>query len=107
MEPRNQKVFLPLTAPPSDAQVDFEYTLANVNGQLRKVAFFAMVPQHGNACFVMAFQARMRGDVLEGGCLPEVATYYGILLGATGDWSMLNSLSNWPRGPICCRRKMR
>ena len=37
---KHQEVFVPLQHRPGEAQVDFGHALANVNGRLRKVAFF-------------------------------------------------------------------
>ena len=53
---RRQEVFVPLSHPPGEAQVDFGQALANINGKLRKVAFFVMSLPYSNAIFVMAFE---------------------------------------------------
>jgi transposase len=53
---KNQEVFVPLQHLPGEAQVDFGHALANVNGQLRKVAFFVMALPYSDATFVMAFE---------------------------------------------------
>lgn len=47
---------MPLLHRPGEAQVDFGHALANVNGQLRKVAFFVMALPYSDATFVMAFE---------------------------------------------------
>ena len=46
---KNREVFVPLLHRPGEAQVDFGHALANVNGQLRKVAFFVMALPYGDA----------------------------------------------------------
>jgi transposase len=48
---KNREVFVPLLHRPGEAQVDFGHALANVNGQLRKVAFFVMALPYGDAVF--------------------------------------------------------
>jgi len=50
-----KEVFMPLTQPPGEAQVDFGYALARIGGRLTKVAFFVMTMVHSDAMFVMAF----------------------------------------------------
>jgi len=47
---------VPLSHPPGEAQVDFGYALARMNGGLRKVAFFVMALPSSGAMFVMAFE---------------------------------------------------
>ena len=53
---KTQEVFVPLLHRPGEAQVDFGQALANVNGRLRKVAFFVMASPDSDATFVMAFE---------------------------------------------------
>jgi len=50
-----KEVFMPLTQPPGEAQVDFGYALAHMGGRLTKVAFFVMTMVHSDAMFVTAF----------------------------------------------------
>jgi transposase len=50
-----KEVFMPLTQPPGQAQVDFGYALARIDRRLTKVAFFVMTMVHSDAMFVMAF----------------------------------------------------
>jgi transposase len=45
----HREVFVPLSHPPGEAQVDFGYALANVAGRLRKVAFFVMALPHSDS----------------------------------------------------------
>ena len=63
---RQQEVFVPLVHPPGEAQVDFGYALAKVNGQLRKVAFFVMALPYSAAPFVMAFERECTETFWEG-----------------------------------------
>jgi len=63
---RNQEVFVPLVHRPGEAQVDFGHALANVNGQLRKVAFFVMALPYSDAPFVMAFERECTETFWEG-----------------------------------------
>ena len=63
---RNQEVFVPLVHRPGEAQVDFGYALAKVNGQLRKVAFFVMGLPYSDAAFVMAFERECTETFWEG-----------------------------------------
>jgi transposase len=51
---------------PGEAQVDFGYALAKVNGQLRKVAFFVMALPYSDAAFVMAFERECTETFWEG-----------------------------------------
>lgn len=51
----SKEVFMPLSQPPGEAQVDFGQALANFNGTLKKVIFFVMSMVHSDAMFVMAF----------------------------------------------------
>jgi transposase len=53
---RRQEVFVPLVHRPGEAQVDFGAAAVNVNGKLRKVAFFVMALPYSDAVFVMAFE---------------------------------------------------
>ena len=50
----NRAVYVPLKHPHGEAQVDFGFALANVMGELKKVAFFVMALPHSDAFFVMA-----------------------------------------------------
>ena len=46
--------------------MDFGQALANVNGQLRKVAFFVMALPYSDATFVMAFERECTETFWEG-----------------------------------------
>jgi transposase len=50
-----KEVFMPLTQPPGESQVDFGHALACIGGQLTKITFFVMSMVHSDAMFVMAF----------------------------------------------------
>jgi transposase len=50
-----KEVFMPLSQPPGEAQVDFGHALARIGGRLRKVVFFVMSLVHSDAMFVTAF----------------------------------------------------
>ena len=63
---KNQEVFVPLLHLPGEAQVDFGHALANVNGRLRKVAFFVMALPHSDATLVMAFERECTETFWEG-----------------------------------------
>jgi transposase len=61
-----REVFVPLSHPPGEAQVDFGYALANVAGRLRKLAFFVMALPHSDALFVQAFERECTETFWEG-----------------------------------------
>jgi transposase len=60
-----KEVFMPLTQPPGEAQVDFGHALARIGGELTKVAFFVMSLVHSDAMFVMAFPRECTEAFLE------------------------------------------
>jgi len=60
-----REVFMPLTQPPGEAQVDFGYALARIGGKLTKVAFFVMSLIHSDAMFVMSFPRECTEALLE------------------------------------------
>jgi len=60
-----KEVFMPLTQPPGEAQVDFGYALARIGGRLTKVAFFVMSLVQSDAMFVMAFPRECSEALLE------------------------------------------
>src|ERR1019366_9205681 len=63
---KTQAVFVPLRHRPGEAPVDFGHALANVNGQLRKAAFFVMALPSSDATFVMAFERECTATFWEG-----------------------------------------
>ena len=65
---RNQaprEVFMPLTQPPGEAQVDFGQAVACIGGRVQKVLFFVMSLIHSDAMFVMAFPRECTEAFLE------------------------------------------
>ena len=62
----HQEVFLPLSHPPGEAQVDFGEATANLNGQERKVALFVMTLPYSGAIFIQAFPRECTETFLEG-----------------------------------------
>jgi transposase len=52
----SQEVFMPLTHPPGEAQVDFGHALVKMNGVLRKICFFVMAVPYSDAFFVQAYE---------------------------------------------------
>jgi len=80
---KTQEVFVPLLHRPGEAQVDFGHAVANVNGRLRKVAFFVMTLPYSDATFVMAFERECTETFWEGhvrafeffGGVPKRITY--------------------------------
>ncbi|MDI9433141.1 MAG: IS21 family transposase, partial [Planctomycetota bacterium] len=51
-----QEVYMPLTHPPGEAQVDFGHALVKMNGVLRKICFFVMALPYSDAFFVRAYE---------------------------------------------------
>jgi len=60
-----KEVFMPLSQPPGQAQVDFGHALARIGGRLTKVVFFVMSLIHSDAMFVMAFPRECTEAFLE------------------------------------------
>jgi transposase len=60
-----KEVFMPLTQPPGEAQVDFGHAVARIGGRLQKVVFFVMSLVHSDAMFVMAFPRECTEAFLE------------------------------------------
>jgi transposase len=60
-----KEVFMPLSQPPGQAQVDFGHALARIGGRLTKVAFFVMSLVHSDGMFVMAFPRECTEAFLE------------------------------------------
>jgi transposase len=53
---RLKEVYIPLVHRPGEAQMDFGYALAKVNGVLRKVAFFVMSLPYSDAVYVQVYE---------------------------------------------------
>ena len=60
-----KEVFMPLTQPPGEAQVDFGQAVARIGGRMQKVIFFVMSLVHSDAMFVMAFPRECTEAFLE------------------------------------------
>jgi len=61
-----QEVFLPLSHPPGEAQVDFGEATIRLGGQETKVALFVMTLPYSGALFVQAFPRECTETFLEG-----------------------------------------
>ncbi len=66
LKSRKQEVFMPLIHRPGEAQIDFGFALVNINGELRKVAFFVMALPYSDAFFVQAFERECTETFWEG-----------------------------------------
>lgn len=53
---RLKDVYIPLSHRPGEAQMDFGYALAKVNGTLRKIAFSVMSLPYSDAVYVQAYE---------------------------------------------------
>jgi transposase len=62
----HQEVFLPLSHPPGEAQVDFGEATVKLNGFERKVALFVMTLPYSGAIFIQAFPRECTETFLEG-----------------------------------------
>jgi len=62
----HQEVFLPLSHPPGEAQVDFGEATIKLNGVDTKVALFVMTLPYSGAIFVQAFPRECTETFLEG-----------------------------------------
>ncbi|MEN9019159.1 MAG: hypothetical protein ABF370_01460 [Verrucomicrobiales bacterium] len=61
-----REVFVPLSHPPGEAQVDFGHALVNLNGTLTKCPFFVMTLPHSDAFFVQIFERECTETFWEG-----------------------------------------
>jgi transposase len=61
-----QEVFLPLSHPPGEAQVDFGYAYVEVAGELVQAALFVMTLPYSDAFFMQAFPRECTGAFQEG-----------------------------------------
>jgi transposase len=52
----SKEVYMPLTHPPGEAQVDFGHALVKMDGVLRKICFFVMALPYSDAFFVRAYE---------------------------------------------------
>ena len=62
----HQEVFLPLSHPPGEAQVDFGEATIRLEGQETKVALFVMTLPYSGAIFIQAFPRECTETFLEG-----------------------------------------
>jgi transposase len=60
-----KEIFMPLSQPPGEAQVDFGQAVARIGGRVQKVIFFVMSLIHSDAMFVMAFPRECTEAFLE------------------------------------------
>lgn len=63
---QTREVFLPLSHPPGEAQVDFGYADVWLNGEQVKVALFVMTLPYSDAIFIQAFPRECTESFLEG-----------------------------------------
>ena len=62
---QHREVFLPLSHPPGEAQVDFGFAEVHLNGKLTKVALFVMTLPYSDAIFMQAFPRECAESFLE------------------------------------------
>jgi transposase len=74
---RKQEVFVPLTHRPGEAQMDFGFALAKINGVLKKIVFFVMSLPHSDAVYVQAFE-RICTEVMWEGHIRCFAFFGGV-----------------------------
>ena len=63
---RNREVFLPLSHPPGQAQVDYGFADVVLNGETVKVALFVMTLPYSDAIYMQAFPRECSETFLEG-----------------------------------------
>lgn len=63
---KRQEVFMPLSHPMGEAQVDFGHALVKLNGVLQKVSFFVMALPYSDGFFVQAFERECTETFWEG-----------------------------------------
>jgi len=63
---QSREVFLPLSHPPGEAQVDFGFADVWLNGELTKVALFVMTLPYSDAIFIQTFPRECTEAFLEG-----------------------------------------
>lgn len=63
---QHQEVFLPLSHPPGEAQVDFGFADVWLEGELTKVALFVMTLPYSDVVFIQAFPRECTEAFLEG-----------------------------------------
>lgn len=63
---KSREVFLPLSHPPGEAQVDYGFADVWLGGELTKVALFVMTMPYSDAIFMQAFPRECTESFLEG-----------------------------------------
>ncbi len=63
---QNKEVFLPLSHPPGEAQVDFGFADVSLNGEMTKVALFVMTLPYSDAICIQAFPRECTESFQEG-----------------------------------------
>jgi len=63
---RTKEVFVPLSHPPGEAQVDFGFAYVDVAGERQQVALFVMSLPYSDAVFIQAFPRECTEAFLEG-----------------------------------------
>jgi transposase len=63
---QNKEVFLPLSHPPGEAQVDYGFADVLLDGELTKVALFVMTLPYSDAIFIQAFPKECTESFQEG-----------------------------------------
>ena len=66
LKQNSREVFLPLSHPPGEAQVDFGFADVLLNGELTKVALCVMTMPYSDAVFMQAFPRECTESFLEG-----------------------------------------
>jgi len=61
-----REVFVPLSHPPGEAQVDFGHALVNLNGTLKKCPFFVMSLPYSDAFYLQVFERECTESFWEG-----------------------------------------
>lgn len=63
---KTQEVFLPLSHPPGEAQVDFGYAYVDLAGERQQVALFVMTLPYSDALYIQAFPRECTESFQEG-----------------------------------------
>ena len=66
LKQKSREVFLPLSHPPGEAQVDYGFADVILNGELTKAALFVMTLPYSDAIFMQAFPRECTESFLEG-----------------------------------------
>jgi len=74
---RKREVFVPLNHPPGEAQMDFGFALAKIDGVLQQIVFFVMSLPYSDAVYVQAFP-RICTEVLWEGHVRSFAFFEGV-----------------------------